>query len=95
MGKSILKKSKTSLSEMKTISLIATRAVTMGLSKNHLYTMMDIEACHTRGCPLDLDRLETANDVDFSHDISGIFMYLNRTTGKLTEFFHPRFAKSQ
>lgn len=55
--------------------------------------MMDIEATHCNGCPLDLDGLLAAVDDDFVHDVRGIHLYLDRNTGQLTKKFQPRHVK--
>lgn len=52
--------------------------------------MMDLAACHGNGNPLDLAKLLTAPTFDFLHDISGISVYIDRGTGKLTQCFSPR-----
>jgi hypothetical protein len=56
--------------------------------------IMDLNACHSNGCPLDFAGLLAAPMQDFSHDIYGIRKAIDRTTGKLTEDigFMPRFA---
>lgn len=56
--------------------------------------MLDLKACHSNGCPLDLDALLAApRDSDVVHDVAGIGRYLNRETGKLEEEFTPRYAR--
>lgn len=45
------------------------------------------------GCPLDFAALLNSPQYDFTHDIAGIYQYLDRQTGKLEEFFVPRCAK--
>lgn len=63
------------------------------LEVNRLATMMDLEACHCNGCPLDLEGLrDLSRDVDLVHDVAGIGRYLDRETGKLTSAFTPRYA---
>ena len=58
-----------------------------------LSTMMDLEACHCNGCPLDLiSLLEAAGDADLAHDVAGITRHLNRETGRLEDYFRPRYA---
>ena len=57
--------------------------------------MMDIEATHCNGCPLDLTGLLNAGDADFAHDICGIRDHLSRFTGELQGGFVPRYAKVQ
>jgi hypothetical protein len=59
-------------------------------------TYMDLTACHANGCPLDLQALLDAADInqfDFTHDILGIRQHLDRQTGKLKDCFVPRYAK--
>lgn len=53
---------------------------------------MDLTACHNHGCPLDLERMEGADDFNLMHDISGINRHLNREDGSLMNHFLPRFA---
>lgn len=60
---------------------------------DRLSTMMDLEACHCNGCPLDLiSLLEAAGDADLAHDVAGITRHLNRETGRLEDYFRPRYA---
>lgn len=56
---------------------------------------MDIEATHSNGCPLDLQKLLDAPSFDFAHDVFGIREHLDRTTGKLMHCFLPRCSKPQ
>ncbi len=53
---------------------------------------MDIIATHLNGNPLRLEDLLLANDFNFVHDIFGIYRHLDRTTGKLKDFFSPRYS---
>lgn len=62
-------------------------------ARDILSLSMDLTAVHANGCPLDLDRLLVADEFDFVHDIVGIVRNLNRSTGKLSCHFHPRFAR--
>lgn len=75
---------------------IADRAVTLArrtmLPLNLTDVLMDVEATHANGCKLRLAELLAADDFNFSHDVFGIKRHLDRTTGKLTGFFVPRFA---
>lgn len=57
--------------------------------------LMDLEACHSNGCPLDLASLLIADDPHFYHDVMGIVGQLDRTTGKLPEHWRPRHALVQ
>lgn len=53
---------------------------------------MDLAAVHHH-TPMDFERLASADPFNFMHDVSGIASHLDRTTGKLTAFFLPRYAK--
>lgn len=44
--------------------------------------------------PIDLDALAQADDFNFIHDVAGVCRHLDRTTGKLTDCFIPRFARA-
>jgi hypothetical protein len=78
---------------------IAERAVALAQRFREPYpqrlAVMDLQACHANGCPLDLEGLLTAQDGDFGHDVFGIRRYLDRETGKLQECFTPRFRSTQ
>lgn len=78
------------------ISAITERAVkeakAAGFDYDKLETMMDIIACHANGNPLKLDQLFLADSFNFSHDVCGIRRHINRETGKLENFFRPRFS---
>jgi len=54
--------------------------------------MMDLEACHVSGNPLDLNALLYANRSDFAHDVLGIHHHINRKTGVLKDLFVPRMS---
>jgi hypothetical protein len=54
---------------------------------------MDLTACHANGCPLDLERMLSGRPFDLAHDIAGISIHIDRTTGKLAGHFQPRFAR--
>lgn len=75
------------------IAAIARRARTdLGLEQRS--TLMDLNATHANGNPLDLAGLLTASPGDFAHDVGGIQRYIDRETGQLTEFFTPRYSLS-
>lgn len=57
--------------------------------------LMDLEATHSNGCPLDLVKFLAFPPFDFVHDISGITKHINRETGKLDGYFLPRCAKPE
>lgn len=60
---------------------------------NQRTLIMDLNACHANGCPLDFKGLLDAPIQDLSHDIYGIRKAIDRETGKLTEdVFLPRCA---
>ncbi len=51
---------------------------------------MDLAAVHLNACMLDLNKLNQADDFNFSHDVFGIRRHLDRTTGQLGGCFSPR-----
>src|ERR1017187_412510 len=57
-----------------------------------LDVLMDLEACVANGNPLRLDELLAASDFNFFHDVCGIRQHLDRDTGKLQDFFSPRYS---
>lgn len=54
---------------------------------------MDLGAIHCNGCPLDLSVLMAMEITPFVEDIIGMTKNLDRTTGKLLNFYRPRCAK--
>lgn len=54
--------------------------------------VMDFTATHANGNPLRLADLLAADGFNFMHDAFGICRHLDRETGKLTDFFLPRFS---
>lgn len=85
--------------ENETIRHIVNRAIAMA-ARRHIDidsrdAQMDICAVHSNGCPLRLNELLEADDFNFSHDVFGIFHYIDRRTGKLAHCFVPRFAVPQ
>jgi hypothetical protein len=52
-------------------------------------------ACHSNGCPLDLQKLLEFDDVNFWHDLDGIEQYLHKPTGWVGDYFVPRSALRQ
>lgn len=82
--------------ETKPILAIAKRAVAKateyGIDYDFQSAVMDLEACHCNGMPLDLQKLLDAPDGDFGHDVFGIRRFIDRETGKLTDCFVPRCA---
>jgi hypothetical protein len=61
-----------------------------GPTKRHC--AMDICATHANGNPLRLAEMLAADDFNFTHDWYGIRRNLDRTTGRLMNFFSPRFT---
>ena len=54
--------------------------------------LMDLENAH-KDVGLALGKLLEADDLNFAHDVIGIQNHMNRSTGKLEDFFIPRYAK--
>lgn len=77
--------------EKKWMEAIVAKAGDIGMAK--LEIMMNLEACHCNGCPLDLEGLAGANLFDIVHDICGIANHIDHLNGKLDGRFLPRFAK--
>lgn len=79
------------------ISQLAERAVACGLINprrgySKITCVMDLTATHCNGNPLRLADLLAADDFNFMHDVCGIARHLDRDTGKLGDFFSPRFS---
>lgn len=62
---------------------------------DRLSASMDLTATHLNGCPLRLRDLLEADDFNFAHDVGGIAGHIDRSTGKLTRCFLPRFFDSE
>lgn len=62
-----------------------------GTDVTALHSRMNLSAAHAR-CPLDIAALAKFDDANFAHDIFGIERHLDKTTGKLLDFFVPRCA---
>jgi len=75
------------------IDKIVKKAKNIDKQVDALSLSMDLRACHANSTPLHLDKLLASDILDFSHDINGIIKHLDRTTGKLTDCFQPRFAR--
>ena len=85
-------KIKTARKDMAKIGTIADYALRLGLKRDKLSLVMDLQTAH-HACPLNLDGLLAASDSDFIHDVNGIIANLNRETGELENCFLPRCAK--
>ncbi len=77
------------------IEKILDRCKALGLHRMRIDIEMDLEATHSNGCPLDFEKLLAFDDFNFLHDIGGIAVHLDRSTGVLGDFFLPRSAKKQ
>lgn len=84
----------TTKEEFETIVKIVERAENMGIldKSNRMTSLMDVQAVHCNDMKLDLEKLLTFPEFDFAHDVLGIKRHMNRTTGKLQDFFVPRCA---
>jgi len=80
--------------DCKIIVEIVSRYVLHCPDLNYLNCIMDLEACHIF-CPIDLIGLLQSKDGDFFHDVCGIFRHIDRETGRLNNFFIPRYARHQ
>lgn len=79
------------------IAKIVARAASYLNIESQLYSSrldlsMDITACHANGCLLELESLLDADKFNFLHDVTGISRHIDRRTGKLRNFFLPRYA---
>lgn len=71
------------------------RSIVRGSVEGIQEVVMDLMATHCNGNPLDLQGLLDANDMDLTHDIGGIRRHLDRSTGKLVDFFVPRYTRKE
>jgi len=90
----------TSKRDSKLIRAIAERGISMAAADgvdvgDKLSVVMDLTACHANGCPLRLEEMASADDANFGHDFYGITRYIDRSNGKLSGMFCPRFAAPQ
>lgn len=86
--------------EFKLIDAIAHRLIKLCDSKDYPHDpyqtiIMDLEACHSNGMPLDLAGLLAAPDADFLHDLFGIRRHICRVTGEICDCFVPRLARRE
>lgn len=54
---------------------------------------MDVATLHCNGTPMRLLALLMSDSSDFQHDVGGIGLHLDRTTGKLFNGFKPLFSE--
>jgi hypothetical protein len=82
-----------------TLRRVVTRALALFASAEIEYdkmsAQMDLVATHANGNPIDFERLLAADDFNFAHDVLGIYRHINRETGKLDDFFVPRFSRRE
>lgn len=85
-----------SLAEMRIVKRIARRGHQLlkqhGVDRDRTAIEMDLCACHANGCPLDLEKLERADDSNLLHDLTGLAAHLDHRTGELRHHFLPRCA---
>jgi hypothetical protein len=67
---------------------------TTGRKVDILSMQMDLIATHANGNPLDFAKLEAFDDFNLLHDLGGIYQHLDRSTGKLRDFFSPRSSRN-
>ena len=75
--------------DVSVIQRIAKRAVTDNPNLDFLNLTMDVSAVHIKN-PLDLNRFESFDDLNFTHDVYGIMRHIDRNTGELKDCFLPR-----
>lgn len=87
---------KTTLEEAELLNKIAKKAKELypeELKNIPLMTLdMDLTATHNMNGKLRLQEMLDEDGYDFAHDIFGIINNMNRETGKLENFFEPRFT---
>jgi hypothetical protein len=85
--------------ELAIIVAIARRAMRMArdyqVDYSQMDALMDIEAAHCNGCPLQLNALLETDEPNFAHDVFGIRRHIDRSNGELQDCFVPRFAINQ
>jgi hypothetical protein len=62
-------------------------------ANTQLSTFMDLQVVHDR-IGLDLEKLLNFSEGNFVHDMQGIRIHLDRTTGEVRNKFVPRSARS-
>lgn len=68
-------------------------ALSRGIALNPTEVMMDLLGVHKNICELDFEKLLSADDGNFLHDVSGTGDHIDRKNGKLLGHFKPRCAK--
>lgn len=73
------------------ISAIIDRAERLGIANNRATHFIDLENAY-KAFSLQLEPLLHASLEDFSHDFLGIWLNIDRNSGKFNEFFVPRYT---
>ncbi len=78
--------------ELLLIGIITKRAMVLLDTPQDQYMnlFMDIQATHSNGCKLNLQKLHDADDFNLLHDVCGIANHINRENGQLERCFLPR-----
>ena len=58
----------------------------------HQLILMDLVATHCNGNPMDFAGLLSADLFNLAHDVNGIRRHIDRSTGRLMNFFVPRYT---
>ena len=79
---------------IKSAAQVADRVEGYGLQFDRMSFIMDLLASDGENDNLKIDwpHFIAATQLDFMHDVQGIYNHLNRTTGHLDGCFVPRFA---
>lgn len=88
----MIKWNKIKKNEYHKISEIINRTMKSVKIKDRMSAEMDIMAAHLV-CRMNLDKLLSADDFNFFHDVFGIMENINRKTGKIDNCFMPRCAR--
>lgn len=85
--------------DAKLVTKIVTRAKKLLKARNPgskidtLCMRMDLIATHANGTPLDFKKFLEFDEFNFLHDLNGIAVHIDRSTGKLKHHFLPRSHK--
>lgn len=86
---------KISRSDRAIVAALVERAAKLALiegREERISAEMDLIATHANGNPLRFADLLAADDFNFTHDFVGIANCLDRTNGRLMNYFSPRFS---
>lgn len=84
----------TRVEEMNTMVAIVERAEKLGICRDRLTLLIDLDKAHQQ-FDLRLEEMLAAEDFDFAHDVRGIQNNIDRSVGVVVNFFVPRFARSE